>query len=221
MSVDERRIWCERLRRPALACLAGSPLVGEGTVSPEEARVYIGGFSDEMGHRRGVDRFILAWMLGCPLPEDPAGGITPDVALWRALVEGTDPRPLILAGDGIPTPLTGPPRGIVIETATEAELSALHAVWHHGVRRGDLALQARALSAARWAVANLQPDNATNHPWAAHVFVELGLLEGNREAELYAQTLLHNCMVALGRPDRFSAVILLDASRALERPGSP
>ena len=39
------------------------------------------------------------------------------------------------------------------------------------------------------------------------------------EATLHAETLVHNSIVNLGRPDRFSACLLLDAARVLdERP---
>ncbi|MBZ0171155.1 MAG: hypothetical protein K8E66_02125, partial [Phycisphaerales bacterium] len=59
----------------------------------------------------------------------------------------------------------------------------------------------------------------TNHPWAVHVFLRLSLAESDRAASdaarLHAETLLHNALVSSGRPDRFSACLLLDAARAL------
>ena len=54
---------------------------------------------------------------------------------------------------------------------------------------------------------NIQPDNATNHPWAVHVFASLAVETGNFEFDLYAQSLLHNCIVGTGKPDAFSAII--------------
>jgi hypothetical protein len=41
-----------------------------------------------------------------------------------------------------------------------------------------------------------------------------------QDARLYAETLLHNCQVTLGRADRRSAWILLDAGQELALPDS-
>lgn len=64
-------------------------------------------------------------------------------------------------------------------------------------------------------VGELQPDNATNHPWAIHVFAAIAADENNAHADLYAQSLLHNALIDGGEPDTFSALILLDAAHAL------
>jgi len=72
------------------------------------------------------------------------------------------------------------------------------------------------LEAARWHVEHTQPDNATGLPWAIHVMVDLACSEVDPEAELFAQTLLHNCLVERGLPCRRAALILHDAARALE-----
>ncbi len=87
-----------------------------------------------------------------------------------------------------------------------------------------LLLPSTALSSADRVLADLrelQPDNATNHPWAIHVFVRLARSApdpSERDAALiHAQTQLHSCQVAMGRPDRLSACILLHAARSLER----
>ncbi len=101
-----------------------------------------------------------------------------------------------------------------IEAWTERELAALHAAWHVAEARRDRALGERLRRAASWHAANTQPDNATNHPWAIHVFVSLAL-EGDADAELLAQTLLHNCHVTLGHPDLRSGFILADAAMAV------
>jgi len=82
---------------------------------------------------------------------------------------------------------------------------------------GMPSLFSRALAAAEWHLEALQPDNATNRPWACHVFAILGVERARPDAILHAQTLVHNCMVAQGRPDRRSALILVDAARAIER----
>jgi hypothetical protein len=104
-----------------------------------------------------------------------------------------------------------------IEVWTEIELSALHALW---TWRRDEPVRQRCLSAAAWLLENVQPDNATQHPWAVHVFAVLGVDEtfaARAEADQYAQTLLHACMVRTGRADRFSALVLEHAARELER----
>lgn len=102
-----------------------------------------------------------------------------------------------------------------IETTTETELSALHALSHHARRDPSGRLAERCLDAARWHVDELQPDNGTNHPWAVHVF--LALAEDDSTARLHAESLVHNALVSSGRPDRFSACLLLDSARLLAR----
>ncbi|MEO1585156.1 MAG: hypothetical protein AAFR96_11390, partial [Planctomycetota bacterium] len=65
-------------------------------------------------------------------------------------------------------------------------------------------------------IREIQPDNATNLPWAVHVFCVLAERDGDADASLYAETLLHNCVVGgAGRPDKLSALILLDSARRL------
>ena len=65
----------------------------------------------------------------------------------------------------------------------------------------------------------LQPDNAINRPWAIPVFIVLSLiLEGDSDrtmASLYAQTLLHNCSITMGKPDILSSCILLHSAGML------
>ena len=115
-----------------------------------------------------------------------------------------------------------------IESWTEAELASLHALWWlwrvSPTRAGREALATRGRSHRDWLIEEIQPDNATNRPWALGAFIAWGC-EGNMEGEggdgellahHYAQTLLHNCQVQQGRPDRFSTVLLLDAIVGLE-----
>ncbi len=97
----------------------------------------------------------------------------------------------------------------VIELWTERELSMVHAAW---LLPGWTELAERS---ARWLIDEIQPDNATNLPWAVQVFAHLSVTEGTDEARMYAETLLHNCMVSTGRPDPLSGLILLDAARQL------
>jgi len=120
---------------------------------------------------------------------------------------------------------TGPihPQGddLGIELWTERELSALHALWDLGVIAENPAWRGRAIDAARWHIRNTQPDNATNHPWAIHVFLDLWSREkgtdSGAEARLYADTLLHNCRAMSAAPTPLSALILLDAADGLDR----
>ena len=181
---------------------------------PADAERLIEGFRDERGHRRAVDRPFLAHLLGVDPGDRPAGAMDPDVALWWSVHED---RPALLADllSGV-GPLFGQPGDAGIEVWTETELSALHAAWLIARRLGDRALRRRCLDAARWHAGNLQPDNATNHPWAVHVFVALGDEDADASAHLYAQTLVHNCQMTLGRPDLFSALLLADAARFLD-----
>lgn len=228
-----RDLWSRRLLTTASRALANTPLVSDEPVTEAATAAFIAEFQDEHGHRRAVDRYLLAHALGHPhlalatslASSDPTANST-DIALWAALCAGRDPSGLI-ATHG---PLIHETRG-VIETDTEAELSALHALWWHAKGHPTIAtglepvasprklstspLIDRCMDAARHAVDVLQPDNATCHPWAIAVFVELWLQTGDLSARLYAETLEHNSLIAMGRPDRFSAVLLLDAARML------
>ena len=134
---------------------------------------------------------------------------TLDESLWFALT-GASPIPPAPPST-TPKPLTGPGPTGTIEVWTETELACVHAAWSLG---SDW--RAAANASALWLVEHIQPDNATNHPWAVHVFAALGAETNNPELELYAQTLLHNCIVGSGKPDPYSALILLHASRAIQ-----
>ena len=108
---------------------------------------------------------------------------------------------------------------VPIEVWTETELACLHALSWLANERDDHTLRERLDAALAWHLDHLQPDNATNHPWAVHVFVAASLNDSSSaggSAMLYAETLLHNCRVSLGRPDAFSAELLLDAADALD-----
>lgn len=138
--------------------------------------------------------------------DQPGPPQTLDEQLWTDLVRGSATTPPDTTG-----PLTGEPIDTGIEVWTEIELASIHAAWSLGP-----GWRAAAERAARWMVESIQPDNATNHPWAVHAFAELADDGAGHEFDLYAQTLLHNCMVGSGSPDGFSAMILLHASRSLQ-----
>src|SRR5690606_29098807 len=202
MSETTLSVWAKRLRH------AGR----DAALSPDAA------FADELGHRRGVDAPFLAWRRlaagdATVAPVAPAPGESPDIAFWRAVVDRSVNIDRLAAAPsgGDPAPIIPPGSIGAIEVWTEAELCSLHALWRIARLRGRGDLLARCLDAARWHVEHLQPDNATNHPWAIHVFVIAAHRLGGYEHELHAQTMLHNCQITLGRPDALSAHILLDA----------
>lgn len=174
----------------------------------------IASFRDELGHRRDVDAPVLAHLLGGSTAP-PSVGATVDVVLWHAVCDPglALPTELSMASDG---PLIDEDGELGIELWTQQELASLHAVWWIARRRGLVELRHRLARALRWHIGNIQPDNATHHPWAVHAFYELWHHEGNRDVLLHAQQLVHTTLVVRGRPDRFSACLLVDAARALE-----
>ncbi len=179
--------------------------------------------ADELGHRRPADVPLLAWRarrLGLPpveaVPQVGARGV--DVRLWMELAQtggigpGTDCG-RNQTGPFVPMDRVGEMGGI--EVWTETELCSLHALLWGAVLGGDRSRLAAVLAHARWHIEHTQPDNATNRPWAIHLFMVLAETDGSPEARMYAQTLAHNCRVAMGVPDVISAQILFDAAEAL------
>jgi len=134
-----------------------------------------------------------------------------DVGLWWAVVDHkVDINSLISdPGDGPLWPQDG---YRTIEVWTESELSSLHALWRLARINNSDDLKKRVSRLRQWHLQHTQPDNATNRPWALHVF----LLAGTPEDQHYAETLLHNCMVISAKPDALSAWILLDAANELQ-----
>jgi EAL domain-containing protein (putative c-di-GMP-specific phosphodiesterase class I) len=85
------------------------------------------------------------------------------------------------------------------------------------VRVAPTAARAARLEAlCRWHLEFTQPDNATNRPWALHVFARAG----EPEWTLYAETLLHNATASDARHEPLTRWILLDCVREL-RPAAP
>ncbi|MAY73803.1 MAG: hypothetical protein CMJ31_03590 [Phycisphaerae bacterium] len=204
--------WATLLCRLAEPVLADTPLVGG---EADEAVTFIDAFRDEQGHRREIDRPVLMHLLGARGAYAPLDPVSPDVALWRGITDGVSGDAalsrMLTRRDG---PLTEFAPDLAIEIWTETELACLHALSHYADRP---AVNERLRAAARWHVAELQPDNATNHPWASHVFVAAWIERGDAEARLHAETLIENARVATGHPDRFSACLMLDSARWLER----
>lgn len=200
--MDQERLkpWIDRLR----AVLGSDPLAG---VAPD-------GFTDEQGNRRSIDRPLLAWLHHRTTV--PTRDAALDLVLWHALANDASIDLAAIAPDGPLQDARAPSRGeVAIEVWTERELSAIQALWTLGAQRIEPGLIRRAEAAARWCVEEIQPDNATAHPWAVNAFASLAA-QDEIEADLYAQTLLHNAQVGTGRPGRFASLVLLASLRSLE-----
>lgn len=200
--------WVEHLRLLAAPVVSGVDLLAQWQAAT--------------GHPHSSAAAFLAWRLASRR-RGPQPGLAEavarerlqpardDAALWWGLLDGAAgliDRWIDLAGSGA---LFRQDLYQTIEVWTETELSALHALWH-AARRSRPELASRVSSAVSWHLQHTQPDNATNRPWAAHVF----LLHGSAESRHFAETLVSNCIVLNGRPDPLSAQILLDAAEALE-----
>lgn len=204
--------FADLLRRTAWPVLAETPL-GEGVrATPEQRERFVREFRDEAGNRRGVDQPLL-W---CLLGPQPSVDVNRDLPLheraWWALALRTPHHAIDTLGEG---PMAPEMQRHGIEVWTECELATLHAAWSLADLHRDDALRSRTTKAALWLMRELQPDNATNRPWAAHVFLMLSKEAGD-DAGLYARTLLHNAIVERGRPERLSACIMLHAAGALD-----
>lgn len=148
------------------------------------------------------------------------GGPGGEVDLWRTLADGACPADEAVRRSGIDLAADGPlwasSDWAAIEVWTEAELCGLHGLWRAGRIAGaadparGARLRARLKRAVHWHLEHTQPDNATNRPWAVHVF----LLDGSDEARLYGETLVHNAQ-AQGNEDPASRWILADAAQEL------
>ncbi len=210
-------LWAENLRSLATRVLASDP-IDPGT-HEDDKRAFLSGFRDEMMARPSVVTPFLADLLCVSTAPAPAAQEADD-ALWWLLHAGNPLRGVRIRSQDGPL-LHAPGDQTAIEVRTQRELCALHALSEIAVRTGDPALSRRCRDAALWHLRELQPDNATNHPWAIQVFIRLAnAAEGADErhaAMIHAQMQLHSCQVAMGRPDRLSACILLHAARSLER----
>lgn len=104
-----------------------------------------------------------------------------------------------------------------IELWTELELSGLHAIWWLESDRDVAAVASRLTPLVEWHVDTLQPDNATQRPWAAHVFRIVAETTSNPSAQLHADQLVHASILRTGVPDVVSALVLRDAATAVDR----
>lgn len=149
----------------------------------------------------------------------------PDATLWRAACAAPG-DPAIVAADGLLASRPGDSLAssggyAALEVWTECELGALHALARFARRHPAASRDARLAELVAWHLEHTQPDNATNRPWALHVF----LREGSPEARLYAETLLHNATASDARHEPLTRWILLDSVRELRAlhvgPGAP
>ncbi len=134
-----------------------------------------------------------------------------DDALWVQVIQQDDSAALQISESEMLFPDCHANRAL--EVWTECELSGLQALVWISLHRQAKPLLARATDAAAWHLENTQPDNATNHPWGIPAFLCCAMMHESlaREAELYASTLLHNCLVTTGQPDALSQLVLRDA----------
>ena len=170
-------------------------------------------------------RGFAAWRAGnASHPARPPADDTPtpaqsiDDALWRALCDESSPIDHLFAGgsDANPAPISGPRTGVGIEVWTETELSAMQALWWLARRRGRPDWGRRLARGVAWMLEHIQPDNATNRPWAICVFLEHAQRTGDADALLYAETLLHNADLGADLDDPLVAHILADNANAME-----
>ncbi len=179
--------------------------------------------------RREVEPWLRAWHSGsaeggreAPISAPPPETRQPDVRIWRALVLNA-PAPTDLFNTNPDTlgPILASRDAMSLEGWTESDLCALHAVWHLATRDRRTDWGRRCVLAALWHAQYHQPDTATIVPWALHVFVIGGQLlarAGDERAPaltLHAETLLHNAVVGVTRPDSLSSMVLADAAAAL------
>jgi len=179
-------------------------------------------------HLRGVagaaarpDAHIPAGTLAEPFRHaviEPASCAAPpelppdEVRVWWARVdERVDIDAVLFRADDGPILRNDAYRAI--EVWTDAELCVMHATWILARERDRRDWQARLERATSWHLEHTQPDNATNRPWALHVFLD----DDRPECRHYAETLLHNALAQAGVPEAFSAWILRDCAAALER----
>ncbi len=163
----------------------------------------------------GAPEGFLLWSGGARSGEVAAGAELDAALWWTVLDEALDPLGLIEPASDGPLFMQGSSR--TIEVWTERELCGMHAMWWAAELRGSEGMRERLGACARWHVENTQPDNATNRPWAAHVFLLIAERDEDAGARLYAETLIHNCQTNLGVPDALSGLILDDCAAGLGR----
>ena len=221
-SAIDLNVWITRLQRAADLTLGRAPgqsSGGNGAALPDPNN-----FRDEAGHRRHVDAPFLAAVTGkasvCPQVRE---GAQVDELLWHAVCENfsLDRVTALLRQPGSAAgPLFGEAFAGTVEVFTETQLCAMHALHRLAVTHNRPQWLDLVYGTCRWIEQNMQPDNATNHPWAAHVFLMSDAAGVTSGGVMYADTMLMNCQVQQGRPDALSAWILRDAVARLKLAGA-
>ncbi len=202
--------WSERFIAAGQAGLRGSALEDPTLVSTTS----IEAFRDGLGQRHASHVALLMRLYGLERPSSPPEWASPDAPLWACLLSDVPPRTGTFSDEAGPLWPDRVSEGI--EAWTLLELRGLHALWWCALTQTDRHLAERALSAARWHVRELQPDNSTNRPWGIHVFCVLASIESESGADMHLQTLFHNALITGGGvPEVVSAAILLDAAQAI------
>jgi hypothetical protein len=151
------------------------------------------------------------------LPPAVLAGGGPDGVLWPAALAGASGDELAAADRLLAarpgSSLVDPAGFGALEVWTECELSALHALARLVRVSTTDARASRLEELRRWHLEHTQPDNATNRPWALHVFAR----GPDAESALYAETLLHNVSASDARHEPLSRWILLDVVRELSQ----
>lgn len=222
--------WAERFRSLAAAGLperfielhreVRTAASAQPVAPPDHIHSWIAAFRDGEGNRRSVDGPLLSHMLGVQ-PPDLTQRASPEARAWATLAR-RDPTPtdgtIDWSGNGRLYPSLASDG---IETWTEAELASLQAIAWLALHARSEVIMNRAVSAAAWLSREVQPDNATQRPWAAGFFIvrSMDASLSSRECQenaLYAHTLIENALVGREHPDRFSACILWDSAAWLE-----
>lgn len=209
--MSELNRWIERLDAGSREARSVLPIGSDLDTRVEFVRQ----FADEFGNRARTTEPFLRCVLA--LDGNPVTNPTDlDERLWWNLC-GNAPTEEINLDSG-PT-LTSASDNIAIEHWTQIELCALHALWTINQQSSNETFNERIVDAGVWIMHELQPDNAINRPWALPVFIMLSLtLDDDIDrttASMYAQTLLHNCSITMGKPDILSSCILLHSAETL------
>jgi len=198
--------WSRHLRQVAQPVLEASPRpagFATGPLDPPLLAVLDGVDPGPAPSPLSADEIGLWWRRAL----DPGAAATGEL-LDRVRTSNAADRAVDGGGALLPRDLYS-----AIEVWTDAELAALHAWWWLAEAADDDDARAHLARIRDWHLEHTQPDNATNRPWAIHVF----LLGATPEHEHYAATLLHNGLAMDGVPTPLGARLLRDAADAIDR----
>jgi len=143
----------------------------------------------------GSETAMLVWLT----LSQAVRGEAPAVAALRKAIEQLSPNALRATIDDNPEPWW------------QQEMMILHALHSFALRQRDYTLIEKTLGAAAFHLAEIQPDHATNEPWAIHAYAT------HADGTVTAETLLHAAyMNGGGVLSEVSRWILADAVAALD-----